>query len=311
MAVNPDQTSVQNAINSAANGDTITLNPGTATWNSITCNKAITIQGAGQTSGNNITLGVNSLALTKSAAGVMRFKDTRWSLPNANIHANIYGSWLAADPIIFQDCTILGKADGANFVHIWMPGGVIFSGVTATWDYTAGSEGYEGVVFKTKDPNDDYGSWSAADTMGTHDTTGKRNVYFEGGTYTGLNICDCDDGGRVVIRHTTCNQGCFNSHGCDTSAFGMRHFEIYNCDFNNPVTGWNQSNGYIWVRGGSGAVFNNSFEDLWGWGDGTEIKLSIRMDTGAIRLANHLLGYVRPGCGRGRVSTATPAWARA
>ena len=67
---------------------------------------------------------------------------------------------------------------------------------------------------------------------------------------------------------------------------GMRHFEIYNNSFLLPDktcpggsnTSLSNINQFIWIRGGTGVIYNNNFDHLSTscWGTKTEIKLSNR-----------------------------------
>jgi hypothetical protein len=51
--------------------------------------------------------------------------------------------------------------------------------------------------------------------------------------------------------------------GQDTSAYGGRHLEVYDCEFNRTSSEVNASiNKWVWVRGGGGFVFaNNAVDD--------------------------------------------------
>ncbi len=126
--------------------------------------------------------------------------------------------------------------------------------------------------------------------MGMNDSTGRLNAYIEHCTFRGLTtgMCDADDQARMVIRHNDFEWcGGFNSHGFDTSPYGMRHAEIYENNFYapyNPDNGgcgtfiypfYAPSNTYsnnvpqnVWFRGGTGVVFNNYVEQhgtsCWG-----------------------------------------------
>jgi hypothetical protein len=133
-----------------------------------------------------------------------------------------------------------------------------------------------------------FSEWRTASTFGTNDPGGERNFYVEdcyfyGGTNQGT---DFDDAARVVYRYNRCDYGSFNSHGLATSAVGIRHFEVYGNDFRNP--GWTGStaisdisnlNWCIWVRGGTGVIFNNTLADIansyWGFGK-SEASFDVR-----------------------------------
>jgi hypothetical protein len=108
------------------------------------------------------------------------------------------------------------------------------------------------------------------------------NIYIEDSTFTGGTNqgIDCDDACRMVNRHNVFNNSESNSHGADTSTFGMRHFEIYNNQFNNSrdSSQLSNENQAVWIRGGTGVIYNNAFADLAGnfWGNKPEIRLNIR-----------------------------------
>jgi hypothetical protein len=73
------------------------------------------------------------------------------------------------------------------------------------------------------------------------------------------------------------NESSWNSHGFDTSGVGNRHFEIYGNSFFYKDSSVNQ-NWQIWIRGGTGVVYDNAIDDITGqtWGDKPEITLSVR-----------------------------------
>jgi hypothetical protein len=105
--------------------------------------------------------------------------------------------------------------------------------------------------------------WSQAPTFGVDDATGERNTYFEDNVYTNISevALDGDVGSRVVIRYNTFVDSSVTFHGgapSDSSpGGGVRHFEVYNNNFkrvsnNVPINKW------VWVRGGTGVIANNT-----------------------------------------------------
>jgi hypothetical protein len=122
--------------------------------------------------------------------------------------------------------------------------------------------------------------------MGSKDTTGKANVYIEDNHIYGgsAQFIDADGGSRVVYRNNTADFSSFNSHGLATSAIGVRHWEIYSNTFRTASTGESleQSianvNWLIWIRGGTGVIFNNAMDNIAGnyWGDKPEARFDIR-----------------------------------
>lgn len=272
---------VNAAIASANTGDTVLVPAGTCTWSGVNLNKAITVQGAGINS-TNITLTGNN-NVTKSAAGVQYIKGFSFSISgggNANKGFTAAGSWRNAQPVVFQNNAF--TTNGSALFLVTVPGGYIWANNTfnGAWDDS---------FLQIKDPQDPQGSWAFTDSIGTHDTNGTLNHYVESNTFTGGTNqgIDCDDGCRVVYRFNTLNYSDFNSHGEDTSAVGIRHFEVYNnsflapppipqCGGNNACLG--NINQHVWIRGGTGVIYNNQFDSIAGsfWGTKSNIRMNIR-----------------------------------
>jgi hypothetical protein len=221
------------------------------------------------------------LNVTKQSGGVTRVRGFSFVSGNNNtlpLPIYIGGSWLNAQPVVFQNNSF--TMNGGAMVEIVVPGGVIFSSNTFTG-------GWNDFAFHLKDTTN-VNSWTTADSMGTNDANGTKNIYIENNVFNGESngVLDCDDNCRLVLRNNTfVESGGFNSHGADSSPYGMRHFEIYNNSFTFPdktCANGNSSlsnvNSYIWVRGGTGVIFNNSFDDIVStcWGDKSEIKINIR-----------------------------------
>jgi hypothetical protein len=281
-AASCSNTDVQNAINSASAGQTVTVPAGSCSWTNVTLNKAITLNGSGQ-GVTTISLdggGSGIWTITKQTGGVTRIHNFTFTVtlnmmaPHAVV---VNGPWPTGEPVIFENDTITLNA--SDFMTAETAGGVIFSHITfnGTWGST---------LYTGKDVGGT-ASWTTTDSLGTNDTDGFHNSYIEDVTFNGGTITDCDDACRLVVRHNTGNDsGGFNSHGDDSSPQGMRHFEIYDNAFLLPDIscpgGSNTSpsniNQYIWIRGGTGVIFNNSFVHLSTscWGVKPEIKLADR-----------------------------------
>jgi hypothetical protein len=269
------------ALTSAAHGDTINVPTGNCDWSSIAVDKAVTVVGGGSsTSGTVITFTAeHALTVTKQSAGLIVFKNFRFLTAQAVRSILVQGSWQGTEPVIFQD-SYWDQGEYRDFFFVAVAGGFIFSGNTAVGprDPYAGA-----AMFHFKDTtNTD--SWTTADTLGDRDTDGKDNLYIETNSFSGFNaagLLDCDDNCRLVLRYNTMEYTGYNSHGNDTSSYGTRHFEIYENDFTYPDPNWNGANvpgGWVWIRGGTGVVFNNAFANITGswWGDKTECFIHIR-----------------------------------
>lgn len=284
----PDAASVQTCINSAIAGDTINVSAGSVSWGTgalVTLNKAITLNGAGIGVTNINMTAHPSFTITKQASGIIRIQNMSFSGvgPETVPHfVTVNGPWPTGDPVIFQNIGV--NVQGASMFDVFVAGGVIFSHIAfvGTWD---------NAMVTVKDLTHT-SSWTTADTLGTNDTTGKLNVYVEDSTFIGgaNGVVDCDDNCRIVWRHNTHgfngqDGGGFNSHGKDSSPYGMREFEIYNNSFTFPDTtcllgnsSLSNINKWNWIRGGSGVMFNNAIAHLTSscWGVKTEIRLSNR-----------------------------------
>ena len=274
---------VQSAINSASAGQTVDVPAGSCSWpgNSVNLKKAITLQGAGA-GVTNITLTADpSFVVAKQASGVTRITGFTFSNSNNTTFPdaiNVQGTWPGGQPVIFQNNSFV--MNNSRMLGLTVAGGVIISHNT----FTGGWNDFAITVKDLTNTN----SWTTADSMGTHDSSGLLNVYVEDNTFKGQSngAFDCDDNCRMVVRHNTFSEsGGFNSHGEDSSPYGMRHFEIYGNSFLFPdktCTAGNSSlsniNFYIWIRGATGVIFDNNFDHLSStcWGTKTEIKLSNR-----------------------------------
>jgi hypothetical protein len=286
-ALSCSSTDVQNAINTATVGQTVNVPAGNCTWglNSVLLNKAITLNGAGK-GVTNITMSAHpSFNITKQAIGITRIQNMTFLAvgPETSPHFIIIsGPWPTGDPVIFQNIGV--NVQGASMFDVNVAGGAIFSHISfvGTWD---------NALLTIKDLTHT-SSWTTADSLGMGDPTGKLNVYVEDSTFIGGSngVVDADDNSRIVWRHNTHgfsgqDGGGFNSHGDDSSPYGMRQFEIYNNSFvfpdktcplgNSSLSNINQ---FVWIRGATGVIFNNNFDSLFSscWGDKSEWKFSNR-----------------------------------
>jgi hypothetical protein len=265
------QSAVQNAISAAAEGDVVAVPAGSCTWGGFSVSKGVHIKGAGigQT---NISL-TGTLSLNKSSTRSVQISGFSFTSGGASPLLRVGGAWNAVPPLIHNNAFTV---NGADVMRYETNGGVIYKNT-----FTGGAND-NGIQHKI--PSDTQ-SWSTADTMGMRDTNGRSNLYVEDNTFTGfLNVAtDFDDAARVVFRHNSLTNSGVNSHGLATSPVGVRHYEIYNNVFRYPSSSVNQ-NWWVWLRGGTGVIFGNTFENIVGqmWGDKTEIHFSVRAaDDGA------------------------------
>lgn len=264
---------VQSAINAASAGDVILVPAGTCSWSGLSVTKAITLTGAGVGQTRIALTGNNSI--TKQAAGLVRVSGFSFSKSgggNESKGFTIGGSWRSAQPVIFENNDF--SISNTGLFLFTVPGGIIIA-----------KNSFSGSLddsFIQSANNRDTESWQTADSLGTKDVNGTLNHYIEDNTfYGGANQgIDADGSTRVVYRYNTLTYSSFNTHGYDTSPVGVRHFEVYNNTFRH-LGGTDQianQNWAIWIRGGTGVIFNNKIDNIAGsyWGDKAEIKLSIR-----------------------------------
>jgi hypothetical protein len=277
VADSASQTDVAAAISAASAGDTVVVPAGSATWTNLSITKAVWLQGSGQ-GVTNITL--SNCSATKQAAGRIIISDFSFSKSGGGNGSKAWtfsGSWPTAEPIVFERNAV--SISGSGFISINTPGGVVIAncGFVGGWDDS---------FIQPKQPTDT-ASWTTNSTYGADDSDGKINTYVEGcdfygGTNQGI---DADDGSRVVYRYNRLTYSSFNSHGWATSGVGVRHYEIYNNDFrypsfsgSPPSTDVTNQGWHIWLRGGAGVIYSNSFQNItsgW-WGNRAEVLFSVR-----------------------------------
>ena len=263
------ESAVTSAINSASNGDTVTVPAGNCTWGSgFTLSKGIHLQGAGASS-TRINMG-GTIRISKNSNASVELSGFTFTKSGGGNSARILvvdGSWSAKPPLIHDN---IFSVNGSGAIRYETNGGVIWNNTfNGTWDESA---------IQHKKDNDSQ-SWSSPDTMGTRDQNGESNLYVEDNVFNNMpnQATDFDDAARVVFRYNVLNSSSFNSHGLATSPIGVRHFEIYKNEFRYPDQNVNQ-NWHIWLRGGTGVIFENTVDDLNGqqWGNKTEMLLSVR-----------------------------------
>lgn len=266
------QADVSTALTSATTGDRILVPAGTCTWSNLSISKAVHLKGAGI---DVTVITVSENTITKQAAGIIRITDFTFTKSNGGNVSKAFvvnGSWTGAEPVIFANNKV--TINDSGFFLLDVPGGVIIANndFQAQWDDS---------VIQLKATNSQ-GSWETDDTFGAKDVNGKLNHYIETNTfYGGANqAIDCDDNTRCVYRYNAATYSSFNSHGYATSPAGARHFEIYNNQFlhlggSTQIANQNIS---IWLRGATGFIYNNYFDDIAGsyWGDKEELRFTIR-----------------------------------
>ncbi len=303
-------TNVMTQVNLASPGDIVQLLAGSASWpaNSVYAS-GITLQGVcaaeptltkgAGTSSTIITIsgtyGNATFTASKHATFKTIIRGIKFVVDGTHDNDNIHpientGAWTGYEPIIYRNCTF-DMTVGATIMRHYSAGGLIVSHCSVLGSFNSFLVTVEGTAYPA--------SWTTADSIGTADTTGKLNCYFENNSIFRCSNgwIDADNNARVVDRYNEyTNCGGFNSHGYDSSPYGMRHFEIYQNSFLFTVGYYDGSlttlypyptptvayegniAQYIWIRGGTGVIYNNAFSyaQTQDWGAKHTIKWSIR-----------------------------------
>lgn len=290
---------IQTAHTAAANGDTIAIPAGTCAWSTaLTITKAVTLLGAGTlattgASGNVVLThdGTTTLVnVTEAAAGVIRFANLRWSQTGGGTSDRFVIFVTAAAsgrPVLVDHNDFLFNTAGSvtSALKFATNRGVVSKNKFTNAEPVAALYINSNSTLRCKPaPNlTDLPLWQVASTMGTADTTGENNVYYEDNVVTEFTTetLDPDDACRIVIRYNTFNNSGIASHGNDTSLVGVRHWELYNNTFvfaNLSGPGFPPNlNWWFNIRGGTGVVTDNIMPDISSvqWGNKTEITIYV------------------------------------
>lgn len=252
-AVSCSQAHVASAIASASPGDTVQVPVGTCSWSGgISCTGIQLIGAGSSTSGTVITDGL--VTMTKHSTQVTRISGFRFTGTDGHISA---GGSPTAKPYIIDNNYLRSDVSGtgARTIYLSANGGLLHHNQLTAVNWTNAD------IFNIQTSED----WSQAPTFGTADTTGERNIYFEDNTFSNIveTMPDGDIGARIVIRYNLYVDSSIVFHGGDPNdsspGGGTRQFEVYNNTFDRvsnaiPVNKW------IWARGSSGVIANNSME---------------------------------------------------
>ncbi|PXF56318.1 MAG: hypothetical protein C4B58_13905 [Deltaproteobacteria bacterium] len=254
-ATSCSQAHVQAAVNSASDGDIVSIPSGTCAWTTAVgwTDKNISVVGAGI--GNTVITGDGSRfsikANTKASFRVsgMTFSGNTgdsilvqndlaaptkgWRIDNIRFHYSSTSSTSHAVGIkgitwgVIDNCIFDGSA---NYVAIYAYG------------------------YAQNDPVDQYGkaSWDLPLNLGSDEAIYVENCQFDFSSNLPF-VNDLWYGARMVIRHNTMIKGIIQTHSARANARGGLKLEVYN----NTFTG----NGFLrpsHIRSGTGVIFNNT-----------------------------------------------------
>jgi len=240
------QADVQAAINSAASGDTVTVPAGNSTWSSrvdIPDGKKITLQGNGYDStlisgagvGINSGARVTGIGFTFSGTTLIEAKGKGWRVDNCSFTNTSSGNAVAVYP------------NGLNTTV--SPAGLIDNCIFNYCKVLTHSMGN----FNTASAQ-----WAADLGLGTDDAVYVEDCTFN---YDGRGNCvDTNRGGKYVFRYNTVTQSRAEVHSLQSGTErGSRKWEIYENKWIATSALWAP----LFVRGGTGVAFNNTFTGPW------------------------------------------------
>jgi hypothetical protein len=253
-AASCSQTDVQNAVNTAASGDTVrTPGPCTSSWGSrvnLPSTKGVTVDGGGNTTLTNYGFTINQNASVSTRVTGFTFTN---GVPAANDYAFVvHGSPSSATGRIDHNNFPANTANN-TFITLYDNGPFLID------HNTFSSSGA---------PNEIIHNMGTGTSGWTDDVVpgGPTMVFVEDNTFTfnasgnpayyyGASAVQSYNGARTVFRHNVLNMMQIDFHGT-AGMVGARWAEVYENTFNTGVPNAAQSS-YIVIRGGSGVVWNN------------------------------------------------------
>jgi hypothetical protein len=261
------QADVQQAVNSASDGSTVTIPAGTFNWTGqLNIKKAVSLAGAGKEAtvirnenggssmivaqsakGGNIQIyGINIVQVADNGGG-------RGFMISAARDESTQHTVLIHDCKLDENGVFNYSIDcGTNGIIIW------------NCDFIAGS-GMGGVTMVDKSFS--YEAYNRPLTLGTKDLDGLHNTYIEDCTFLNgsLAITNFDSNSRMVFRHNFCQDSALNSHGQESSPVGNISWEIYDNTFKITKDNPHNLNYWVCVRGGTGVFTGNQMDEVpWG-----------------------------------------------
>lgn len=284
-AASCSQADVQSAINSVSVGGTVNVPAGTCSWAGNISISGISLVGPGQDASSPTIITTGQVNATKHGTAYTVLRGFRFT--GANQHFVINGNdtqalFISYDNYYYSNSSYLGAVD---------TNGALFAKDTFYNASESGGNYIHATLGATSAANS---AWAAPHTMGSADTNGNKNTYFEDCTIRNFRdgFPDVDNGARVVIRNCTFIDSAAITHGGgsggsgnDSSTYGARHLEIYNNVFDR-VSNTQAMNQWVWYRGSSGVVANNIMEnadspDGSSYPGKPEVRMSVGCSAGA------------------------------
>lgn len=236
------QSIVETAIASASAGDTVTIPPGSCTWSlRITVSKRLNIIGGGKGSTNIDCSG--GPCFESSANGV---RISGFSFSNCDQCVHIWGTGWRID-----HCGFTRTSHGLGVSATGQVDNIVPSGVIDNCSFNYTSVVAVGTAAMLGEGNYQHNIWAQDPGFGTN-----SGVYVEDSSFAnGINSMDCNYSGRIIHRFNTYNNTYLEAHSVQGGNRACQRWEIYNNTINNPT--WVS----MFIRGGSGFIFNNTVND--------------------------------------------------
>lgn len=210
------------------------------------------------------------ISLTEDASHTVAVSDLQIITGSGSGNHIAFATVTNGKPVQVLDCWFRSTAASTNSIYTTANRGIIYN---CSFD----SSPFSMAPLAIHQKGGPTSSWTTPSTMGMADTGGINNLYVENCDFHAwLNACDMDDCGRSVWRYNLMNNAGFGTHGADTSNYGVRHYEIYNCEFLfNNVTGQAFNlNWWFFLRGGTGVIADNILPDLNSQDYGNKAEIS-------------------------------------
>ncbi|MDD5203880.1 MAG: hypothetical protein PHS17_00590 [Desulfobacterales bacterium] len=257
------QADVQAAVNSAGEGDTVTVPAGSATWSSTVTitNKAVTVLGAGMgktviTCNNMNAFNINGVNGKFFRISGMTFRGSPGGNGYSSFIIRIFGTSRAwrIDNIHFESTS---GGFGMIGVDGYTYGVVDNCRVTGPQPVHWFVRPYENTFCSPYDAGSN--AWKRPLSLGTANAVyiESNDIQYDKFTQGSTSpVWDARSGARYVVRHNTIRNGFAGHHGAESyNARGTFSWEIYNNTFEYDDLVWVPLN----LRGGAGVIHGNRF----------------------------------------------------
>jgi hypothetical protein len=274
-ATNCSSGAVQTAINSAGNGDTVTIPGGTCTWTSavtIPESKGITLQGAG----------IDATTIVNGLSGLVRVLDIRVASGNplTRVTGFTLDARLTAGTSLGEQIQVAGlgvdrfRIDHLKIKNIRLRGILVVPTNGGELSGLIDSNVFECPGDYSCHGVDIIGSWPGGGTTfevnapftRPFELGSNKSIYIENNTfdfaYPNDGAIDGFGGIQIVFRFNSVKNATVGWHGADSAVYrGPHWFEVYGNNFTDTGTAPGAT---FFYRGGTGVQFGNRWNSAYG-----------------------------------------------